>query len=147
MAALPAIPLQQLARLGIGLVCLVPAAPLWAKPDLDTYPPAATFRTLQLSTLACGRENTAEACDQARRQADPLLDHRRLSGSCKDALWQIRQLAVAAPANSLERRDPIDKAAREVTVFCRQPVAPAKETKPAAPAGGGGGSFSFGGGK
>lgn len=146
MARFAAFPLQRLARLGIGLLCLAPAAPLWAGPDLDTYPPAGTFRKLQLITLACGRENTAEACDQARRQADPLLDHRRLSGSCKDALWQIRQLAVAAPANSLERRDPIDKAAREVTVLCRPPAAPAKDTKQTAPAGGGGGSFSFGGG-
>jgi hypothetical protein len=146
MAVIPAFPLRRLARLGIGLVCLVPTAPVWAGPDLDTYPPGATFRKLQLSTLACGRENTAQACDQARREADPMLDHRRLSASCKDALWQIRQLAVAAPANSLERRDPIDKAAREVTVLCRPPATPVKDTKPAAPAGGGG-SFSFGAGK
>jgi hypothetical protein len=145
MAVIPAFPLQQLARLGIGLACLVPTVPAWAGPDLDTYPPGATFRRLQLSTLACGRENTARACDQARREADPLLDHRRLSASCKDALWQIRQLAVAAPANSLERRDPIDKAARDVTVLCRPPATPVKDTKPAAPAGSGSG-FSFGGG-
>jgi hypothetical protein len=146
MARFAVFPLQRLARLGIALFCLAPAAPVWAGPDLDTYPPGATFRKLQLSTLACGRENTAQACDQARSQADPLLDNRRLSVSCKDALWQVRQLAVAAPTNSLERRDPIDKAAREVTVFCRQPVAPAKDSKPAAGTGGGG-SFSFGGGK
>ncbi len=146
MAVIPAFPIRRLARLGIGLVCLVPTAAVWAGPDLETYPSAGIFRKLQLSTLACGRENTTQACDQARREADPLLDHRRLSASCKDALWQIRQLAVAAPANSLERRDPIDKAAREVTVLCRPPATPAKDIKQAAPAGSGSG-FSFGGGK
>jgi hypothetical protein len=75
---------------------------------------------LQLTTYACGRDNTASSCEQARLQADPLLDHPRLPASCKDVLWKIRQKAVVAPSNSFERRDPIDAAANEVTVFCRQ---------------------------
>jgi len=86
----------------------------------EGFPPPETFRKLQLTTYACGRDNTASSCEQARLQADPLLDHPRLPASCKDVLWKIRQKAVAAPNNSFERRDPIDAAANDVTVFCRQ---------------------------
>ena len=95
----------------------------WAGQLSDgTFPPATVFRTLQLITLACGRENTAASCDKARSQADPLLDHPRLSASCKDILWSIRENARTASTNSLERRDRIDRAARDLTVFCRQPT-------------------------
>ncbi|MFO0138183.1 MAG: hypothetical protein ACK535_09220, partial [Cyanobacteriota bacterium] len=38
----------------------------------ETYPPPEIFRTLQLTTYACGRDNTASSCEQARLQADPL---------------------------------------------------------------------------
>jgi hypothetical protein len=107
------------------------------------YPPAGTFRSLQLTTLACGRDNDAASCDKARAMADPLLDHPRLSASCKDSLWAIRQKAVAASGNSRERRDGIDRAARDVTVFCRQPDKPASSGAAAGGSGGGGGSPSF----
>jgi hypothetical protein len=36
----------------------------------------------------------------------------------------VRQLAVVAPQNSPERRDPIDKASRDVAAYCRQPYVP-----------------------
>ncbi|MEB3165386.1 MAG: hypothetical protein VKO65_01815 [Cyanobacteriota bacterium] len=146
MAPIRSLRIPLLGGLGAPLIALLPITPLLAAPDLNWYPPQDTFRQLQLNTLACGRENTATTCDLARRQADPLLDNRRLSVSCKDVLWQIRQLAVVAPANSLQRRDPIDKAAREVTQLCRQPAPPAKESESGKPGGGAGGRFSFGGG-
>ena len=104
----------------------------------DVFPPANVFRTLQLTTLACGRENSAARCADARRQADPLLDHPRLPARCKDVLWSIRNLAVEAPSNSLARRDPIDQAAGEVTIACRQVVKAKPEDKPKPGAGGGG---------
>ena len=88
------------------------------------YPPAATFREVQLTTFNCGRDNSADTCGQARRLADPLLDNPRLSTACKDALWSVRQLAVVAPQNSPERRDPIDKASRDVAAYCRQAYVP-----------------------
>jgi hypothetical protein len=109
----------------------------------EVFPAAAVFRTLQLATLACGRENSAERCAEARRQADPLLDHPRLPARCKDVLWSIRNLAVEAPQNSLARREPIDQAASELTIACRQVVKAKPESKPQ---GGGEGLLRFGGG-
>ena len=99
------------------------------------YPPATTFREVQLTTFSCGRDNTQADCDKARRLADPLLDHPRLSTACKDALWSVRQLSVVAPQNSPERRDPIDKASRDVAAYCRQPYV-ADTTQPTTNPGG-----------
>lgn len=107
----------------------------------DVFPPASLFRTLQLTTLACGRENSADRCAEARRQADPLMDHPRLPARCKDVLWSIRNLAVEAPSNSSARRDPIDQAAGEVTLACRQAVKAKPDDKPQPGAGAGGGSL------
>jgi hypothetical protein len=128
------------------------APPLRAAPPAtirpDEFPPASLFRTLQLTALACGRDNTAERCAEARRLADPLLDHPRLPARCKDVLWSIRNLAVEAPANSLARRDPIDQAAAEVTVACRQVLKVKPEGKPqGAPPAAGEGGVRFGGGR
>lgn len=112
-----------------------PASPSYPP---DVFPPASVFRTLQLTTLACGRDNAADRCAEARRQADPLLDHPRLPARCKDVLWSIRNLAVEAPSNSAARRDPIDQAAGELTIACRQVVKAKPEEKPQPGAGGGG---------
>ena len=99
------------------------------------YPPATTFREVQLTAFSCGRDNTQADCDKARRLADPLLDHPRLSTACKDALWSVRQLSVVTPRNSPERRDPIDKASRDVAAYCRQPYV-ADTTQPTTNPGG-----------
>lgn len=99
------------------------------------YPPATTFREVQLTTFSCGRDNTQADCEKARRLADPLLDNPRLSTACKDALWSVRQLSVVAPQNSPERRDPIDKASRDVAAYCRQPYV-ADTTQPTTNPGG-----------
>ena len=105
--------------LATGLTASLGAVPAFAA-DLP-YPPATTFREVQLTAFNCGRDNTPTTCDKARRLADPLLDNPRLSTACKDALWSVRQLSVAAPLNGPERRDPIDKASRDVAAYCRQP--------------------------
>ena len=102
------------------LGALLTAGPARSGTTPETFPPPEVFRKLQLTAYACGRDNTASSCEQARSLADPLLDHPRLPASCKDVLWKIRQNAVAASSNSFERRDPIDAAANDVTVFCRQ---------------------------
>jgi len=124
---------------------LLLATPVGAAPG-SLYPPASQFRSLQLITLACGRDNDSASCDKARALADPLLDHPRLSATCKDSLWAIRQRAVAASSNNLERRDAIDRAAKDVTVFCRQPTRSlsggGSGTGTGGSSGGGGSSFS-----
>ena len=74
--------------------------------------------------LACGRENTASTCEQARLQADPLLDHPRLPSVCKDVLWSVRQKAVVGRASDYNRRDQIEKLARDVTGVCSQQPKP-----------------------
>ena len=102
---------------------------LRAAPELPPFPPSADFSSLQLITLACSRENTAEPCDKARNLANPLLDHPRLPASCKDTLWTIRQRSEVAASNSFERRESIDRAARSLTAVCRQQL---PTTKPAA---------------
>lgn len=122
-------------------------AALQAAPADPPYPSTSALRALQLATLNCGRDNSATPCEQARRDADALLDHPRLPGRCKDVLWEIRQKAVVAPANSLSRREPIDAAGREVLVACRQlprtaPKTDGQDSKP----GGTGGGFGGGGG-
>lgn len=133
--------------LAAALAPLIGEGPLLAAPppaySPEEFPPASVFRSLQLTTLACGRDNAAERCAEARRQADPLLDHPRLPARCKDVLWSIRNLAVEAPVNSLARREPIDQAASELTIACRQVLKAKPESKPQGP--GGEGLLRFGG--
>jgi hypothetical protein len=118
---------------GLTLATGLAAGRAWAAEA--PYPPATTFREVQLTTFSCGRDNTPSDCDKARRLADPLLDNPRLSTACKDALWSVRQLSVVAPQNSPERRDPIDKASRDVAAYCRQPYV-ADTTQPTTNPGG-----------
>lgn len=95
-------------------------------------PSSEELRQLQLHAVACGRDNTAEPCQKARAQADPLMDHPRLSGSCKDALWTIREKAVVAPSNSYERRQQLTRAGSDVPIFCKpqaQPIKPKADDK------------------
>ena len=119
-----------IAGCGLGLMGWAPSL---AGQQQETFPPAATFRDLQLITLTCSRENTASSCDKARSIADPLLDHPRLPTSCKDALWSISQKARQATSNSASRRDGIDRAAKDMTVFCKSQNKPASkpDSKPA----------------
>jgi hypothetical protein len=123
------------------LLALLPL-PLQAAgtPKLDPtlYPPPDTFRSLQLAVLACGRENTAALCEKARLQADPLLDHPRLPSVCKDVLWNIRQKSVVGAANDFNRRDQIEKLAREVSGICSQIPKPKAEGGGSGPGGGSG---------
>jgi hypothetical protein len=130
-------------RAGCSLAAVVLLAAPAGAGSTGLYPPASTFRSLQLTTLACGRDNDASSCDKARAMADPLLDHPRLSATCKDSLWAIRQKATAAATNSPERRDAIDRAAKDVTVFCRQPARPATTGSGSGSPGSGGSSPSF----
>jgi hypothetical protein len=132
---------RSIASCGLSLLATAPGL---AAPQPETFPPAESFRNLQLITLTCSRENTAASCEKARTIANPLLDHPRLPTSCKDVLWSINQQARTAESNSMGRRDDLDRAARDLTVFCKpQLKATGKtESKPAMPFGGG--NLNFG---
>jgi len=109
------------------------------------FPSQDNLRQVQLGALACARENNAASCDQARKLADPLLDHPRLPAACKDQLWAISQKAQPAPVNSYSRREAISQPAQLLLLSCRssETAAPAPA---AAPPGSGGGGLKFGGG-
>ena len=131
-----------------GLVLILAMAPAAQVPALASEPPYPSreqLRELQLATFNCARENQAGDCDGARMQADPLLDHPRLPGSCKDALWEIREHAATASENSFERRDRLDRAGQDLMRFCprnAQPATPKGSTSGPRPASG----FRFSGG-
>jgi len=88
------------------------------------YPTMETLREVQLAALACARENTSDTCSQARKLADPLMDHPRLPGGCKDALWAIIQNATPASSNTLARRDAIGDPAGRLLLVCRSSEKP-----------------------
>jgi len=92
--------------------------------DPAVFPPSQLFRDLQLETMACGRDNTAKACDKARSMADPLMDHPMLSASCKDTAWNIRERAVIADKNSYARREALNKEASDLTILCKPATKP-----------------------
>ncbi len=94
------------------------------------YPSQELLRQLQLDTIACGRDNLAPDCDQARSAADPLLDHPRLSGNCKDSLWLISQEAVVVPRNDFQRRERLIGEATDMIRFCRQLSQPLRGSSP-----------------
>lgn len=116
-----------LARLAWALLPLLVGHGAAAELDPRVIPPPELFRQLQLITLECSRENTDDGCVRARREADRLLDHPRVSAGCKDVLWRIVQKAETASRNSMERREEIDAAAWDLTRVCRQGVGPDPE--------------------
>ncbi|MCP9888423.1 hypothetical protein KBY96_10860 [Cyanobium sp. ATX 6A2] len=119
--------LRRLALLG-GLASLSALAAATAVQAAEPpYPGREQLRELQLLTFNCARDNQRDDCDRARLQADPLLDHPRLSGLCKDAIWTIREDAVVVPRNSFERRDRLDRAGEDLLRFCPpNPPSPAR---------------------
>jgi hypothetical protein len=138
-----------LGAISAAILGLVPSIAIQAANAADDFPSSELFRNLQLTTLACGRDNSSTPCEQARSQADRLLDHPRLAALCKDTLWTVRQKARVASVNSLERRETIDRAARDLPLLCRQKVQPASRPEEQRPPGsgsgvGGGGAGSGG---
>jgi hypothetical protein len=122
---------QPLAAAAALLLALAPwglISPLQARLQDPPLPREQELRELQQLVFACGRENTSGPCEQARRRADPLLDHPRLPGSCKDVLWQIREQALVASANSLQRREQLERTGLDLVRVCQQ-----RRAQPAAP--------------
>lgn len=107
----------------LGLAPLAEARSALAQGSV-AYPSPETLRDVQLAALACARENTSDTCTQARKLADPLMDHPRLPGGCKDTLWAIIQTAKPASSNTLARRDAIGDPAGRLLLVCRNSEKP-----------------------
>lgn len=107
------------------------------------FPSQESLRTLQLTALACARENSAESCSKTRQLGDPLLDHPRLPANCKDLIWLMLDKAQPAAVNSFSRRDALASLAEKLPLVCRSseqpPSTTATEQKP------GSGGINFGG--
>ncbi len=110
------------------------------------FPSQESLKELQLITIACARDNTAESCAKSRKLADPLMDHPRLPASCKDLIWSIVQDAKPATSNSYQRREALSNPAQRLLLVCRSmELAKPEAAPPQAPNNPKKGGFGFGG--
>ena len=110
------------------------ALPAIAAERYVAWPSMDQLRAIQVAAYNCSLENSAKICDQARALADPLMDHPRLPGNCKDVLWSLIEQAKVASNNDFRRRDAIDNPARRLPTVCAQPVKKAPKPGPGGPA-------------
>ena len=94
------------------------------------FPSKEELRALQLLAYDCSRANSPDSCQKTRKLADPLMDHPRLSASCKDTVWELVQASKVASSNSFQRRDSIDRPARRLTLVCMEPDKPKEAPSP-----------------
>ena len=110
------------------------------------FPSEESLKELQLITIACARDNTAESCAKSRELADPLMDHPRLPASCKDLIWSIVQDAKPADTNSYQRREALSDPAQRLLLVCRSmELAKPQAPQPQAPNNTKKAGFGFGG--
>ena len=105
----------------IGLV-LALAAPATAMKPYEPWPSKDLLRSIEQGAYACSRDNSTEACARVRQLADPLMDHSRLPGLCKDVLWSLMDEAKVANPNDFRRKDAITNTARRIPRVCAEPV-------------------------
>ena len=105
----------------IGLV-LALAAPAIAAEPYEAWPNQEQLRRLEQAAYACSRDNSTQACARVRQLADPLMDHSRLPGLCKDVLWSLMDEAKVANTNDFRRKDAITNTARRIPRVCAEPV-------------------------
>ena len=110
------------------------ALPAVAGERYVAWPSKDQLRGIQVAAYNCSLENSAQSCDRARALADPLMNHPRLPGICKDVLWSLIEQAKVASINDFRRRDAIDKPARRLSTVCAQTVKKAPKPSPGIPA-------------
>ena len=108
------------------VACL--ASPAIAAEPYEPWPSKDQLRGMEQAAYACSRENTTEACARVGQLADPLMDHPRLPGLCKDVLWSLMDEAKVASTNDFRRKDSIINTARRIPRVCGEPVK--KKEKP-----------------
>ena len=110
------------------LLLLAMASPVIAAEPDEPWPSKDQLRSIEQAAYACSRENSAEACEGLRQLADPLMDHSRLPGLCKDVLWSLMSEAKVANSNDFRRQDAITNTARRIQRVCAESVM--KKEKP-----------------
>ena len=110
------------------LLLLAMASPAIAAEPYEPWPSKEQLRGIEHAAYACSRDNSMEACARVRQLADPLMDHSRLPGLCKDALWMLMEEAKVANTNDFRRKDTITNRARRIPRVCTEPVM--KKEKP-----------------
>ena len=104
------------------LLLLAMASPSIAAELFEPWPSKNQLRSIELAAYACSRDNAAEPCARVRQLADPLMDHSRLPGLCKDVLWSLMDEAKVANSNDFRRKDAITNTARRIPRVCAEPV-------------------------
>ena len=110
------------------LLLLAMATPAIAAEPYEPWPSKEQLRRIEQAAYVCSRDNTTEACARVHQLADPLMDHSRLPGLCKDVLWTLMDEAKVASTNDFRRKDSITNTARRITRVCAEPVK--KKEKP-----------------
>ena len=110
------------------LLLLAMASTAMAAEPYEPWPSKDQLRGIEHAAYACSRDNTTEACARVRKLADPLMDHSRLPGLCKDVLWALMDEAKVASSNDFRRQDTITNTARRIPRVCAEPVK--KKQKP-----------------
>ena len=110
------------------LLMLAMATPAIAAEPYKPWPSKEQLRRIEQAAYVCSRDNTTEACARVHQLADPLMDHSRLPGLCKDVLWTLMDEAKVASTNDFRRKDSITNTARRITRVCAEPVK--KKEKP-----------------
>tara|TARA_B100000401_G_scaffold86660_1_gene55134 strand:- start:206 stop:685 length:480 start_codon:yes stop_codon:yes gene_type:complete len=105
----------------IGLALALAAATTAAEP-VEPWPTKVQLRSIEQAAYACSRDNSTQACRLVRQLADPLMDHSRLPGLCKDVLWSLMDEAKVANSNDFRRKDAITNTARRIPRVCAEPV-------------------------
>ena len=104
------------------LLLLTMASPATAAETYEPWPSKDQLRRIEQAAYACSRNNSTEACARVRQLADPLMDHSRLPGLCKDVLWSLMNAAKVASTNDFRRQDAITNTARRIPRVCAEPV-------------------------
>ena len=106
------------------LLLAIASSALAAEPYVP-WPSKDQLNAIQFAAYNCSLNNDADSCGRTRALADPLMDHPRLPGLCKDILWSLMEQATVASSNDYKRRDAIDTTARRLAGVCAKP-SPAK---------------------
>ena len=104
------------------LLLLAFASPVIAAEPYEPWPSKDQLRSIEQAAYACSRDNSTRACRLVRQLADPLMDHSRLPGLCKDVLWSLMDEAKVVNSNDFRRKDAITNTARLIPRVCAEPV-------------------------